>query len=744
MRLNLRVDSPMDPCRSLPVALLDNVVSANLVVVMGSTGKIFISYAAINALIAQRVRSALEHAGFTCWKAPEDIVAGESWASAIARAVRESCAMVLLLSRESANSPEVRKEVSLAMGQRMLVIPFRLEDVVMVGELAYHLSNIQTLDAFQRDLGEALKELITRLRLTSDPAPYSDDKPLPSATETSPSTATLYLRSWEAATAHVSQFFTMLNMRHEAAHGRAHMGATMLVDLDQFALVRHGPTGGRVTMEAFERPCGRWLIAGTPGSGKSTLLKVLGLQLSRTALNTPRSRTLPVLLELGRFEPGTLLNLSLARESMCRFSGLDLSEHEVGEVLSKHATVWLLDGLDEGMIGAQRVHGTPLWREIEGLVSRYPSHSFIISTRKTHVPVGAQFQTINIRSLEATDRRAFVARYLEYFQSESVADNVIAAIPESLRDVADTPLVLSMILSIFLSEKAVPATVADLYRAYIAHVLDTVEAGRRSKIAAYVKDMALAQLGFAMLTSGRSRIRQGEALVAIGTRVTQLAVRHEADEGVTANEVLDELVYSGLLLRRDFEVSFLHLSLLEYFAECEMRREFNFTAQTQMDQYFLRNPQKIQLIVSAAAIRTDDRVIELGAGIGSVAKHFPPSASLHLVDLDADLAKILRFQFPNAVVMQCDAADALTKLPCDVVISNLPFFLTAKILQVLKRKSFRCAIMSVRCDEDLATYCADFELIELGTLDEEDFFPRQPFKSRLIQLAPARLAVHPT
>ena len=80
-----------------------------------------------------------------------------------------------------------------------------------------------------------------------------------------------------------------------------------------------------------------------------------------------------------------------------------------------------------------------------------------------------------------------------------------------------------------------------------------------------------------------------------------------------------------------------------------------------MDQHFLYNPNKIDAVIHAAGIEACDRVAELGAGVGSVARRTPPCV-LVLVDLDTELASILRQAFPPpVVVLQEDALAVLEK-----------------------------------------------------------------------------------
>jgi hypothetical protein len=137
-------------------------------------------------------------------------------------------------------------------------------------------------------------------------------------------------------------------------------------------------------------------------------------------------------------------------------------------------------------------------------------------------------------------------------------------------------------------------------------------------------------------------------------------------------------------------------------------------------------------------------VAELGAGVGSVARHFPPCAgSLTLVELDAELACTLRaLQLPGARVLQADALQVLRDGAFDVVVSNLPFDLTEGVLQILAAKAasrgFRRAVLSVHNDDAFGhrPYHATLHISPLCVLQQDDFSPRQPFLSKLVLVTP--------
>jgi energy-coupling factor transporter ATP-binding protein EcfA2 len=488
---------------------------------------------------------------------------------------------------------------------------------------------------------------------------------------------------------------------------------------------------GNSTIEHALRlePGGRWLIAGPPGAGKTTLLRVLTLECARAT-----DDRVPILIDLGRYRTGDLTNLRLAAETFKHLDPLGLEQGDLEKVLERESVTWFLDSLDEALIGNHGARSHEVWDEVEELVSSFPEHSFIVSCRSSHLPIEHNFTELSIRNFDRTERDAFTERYLRFFDIEATAEEVICAIPEQALPLVTTPLLMSMMISSYVSDGQIPASVDELYRQFICQILQRIEADRPCKVPPYVKDLTLATIAFEILVSGRSAIQKRSALQLLARRIGQLFDRGEISDRFSADVLFEELVYSGIIVDGGPEPKFLHLTLLEYFAACEMNREYSFVAQSEMDQYFLRNPKKIHQLVQAAGIRAGDRVVEVGAGIGSVARQLPDSRSLTLVDLDSELADILRFQFPKAQVIQGDAVGVLQSEEFDVVISNLPFFLTTDILDVPAKVPFRVAVMSVRADEELSRATARLKIENVLNLDEEDFFPRQPFKSRVVRV----------
>ena len=158
-----------------------------------------------------------------------------------------------------------------------------------------------------------------------------------------------------------------------------------------------------------------------------------------------------------------------------------------------------------------------------------------------------------------------------------------------------------------------------------------------------------------------------------------------------------------------------------------------------MKQYFLTNAEKLEVLALAAGIIPGDRVLELGAGSGTVATILPP-CKLTLVELEPRLARSLKIQFPNAEVLQEDALVVLERLQADVILSNLPHALTTDILKILSRKTFKQALVAVHAEDDVAALsrllAGRYRLESVLTLEKADFTPTQPFRSLVLKVTP--------
>src|ERR1700682_4583901 len=121
--------------------------------------QVFISYASADKGVADRVCTALEAAGVSCWIAPRDIEPGTDYPAAIVEGVNAAHVLVLILSGQAAASPHILTEVGHAFNGRKRIIPFRLSSEALPADLEYFLSMTQWLDAPDGATEQNLKRL---------------------------------------------------------------------------------------------------------------------------------------------------------------------------------------------------------------------------------------------------------------------------------------------------------------------------------------------------------------------------------------------------------------------------------------------------------------------------------------------------------------------------------------------------------------------------------------------------------
>ena len=121
--------------------------------------EVFISYSSKNKNIADAIVADLEQNSIRCWYAPRDIYPGEDWAGAIKNAIESTKIFILVFTDESNRSHQVTNEVTLAVNNGKIIIPFRLSGADMNDTLQYYLSSVHWLDAVSQPLHKNIEVL---------------------------------------------------------------------------------------------------------------------------------------------------------------------------------------------------------------------------------------------------------------------------------------------------------------------------------------------------------------------------------------------------------------------------------------------------------------------------------------------------------------------------------------------------------------------------------------------------------
>lgn len=130
----------------------------------------FISHHSSQEQTARHLKTILERNGIAGWMAPDDIEPGILFDKAIVEGVRRCDVIVLLFCAKSDQSDHVRRELTLAVDNRKMIYPVRLEDIDAEG-LAYWLSGYQWVDWLDRR-DATIQRLVDTIKTQtgSDPA----------------------------------------------------------------------------------------------------------------------------------------------------------------------------------------------------------------------------------------------------------------------------------------------------------------------------------------------------------------------------------------------------------------------------------------------------------------------------------------------------------------------------------------------------------------------------------------------
>ena len=132
---------------------------------------VFVSYSSKDRQFVNQIVKTLEDMGISCWRAPEMIPAGSSYAKEIPKAIRECELFLLMLSRTSQESIWVEKEIDSAISSRKTIIPFQIDNTPLNDTFRFYLNNVQMISyAENPDMAmEDLKRMLEPFAVQKEP-----------------------------------------------------------------------------------------------------------------------------------------------------------------------------------------------------------------------------------------------------------------------------------------------------------------------------------------------------------------------------------------------------------------------------------------------------------------------------------------------------------------------------------------------------------------------------------------------
>lgn len=129
--------------------------------------KVFISYAREDREIAKRLVRQLENAGLEVWD-DSSIMPGDNWAEKVSQALKESQAMVVLVSVAALDSEWVRREIEFALGTkeyrgRLIPVFVGRRDDIPEDKLPWILRRLHGVELTDQAEEESLEQVVHAL-----------------------------------------------------------------------------------------------------------------------------------------------------------------------------------------------------------------------------------------------------------------------------------------------------------------------------------------------------------------------------------------------------------------------------------------------------------------------------------------------------------------------------------------------------------------------------------------------------
>jgi len=123
----------------------------------------------------------------------------------------------------------------------------------------------------------------------------------------------------------------------------------------------------------------------------------------------------------------------------------------------------------------------------------------------------------------------------------------------------------------------------------------------------------------------------------------------------------------------------------------EILRQYGLKPDKRLGQNFLVDPSALQRIVETAEIRSQDAILEIGPGLGSLTRYLASVAKkVVAVELDADLISPLRdilAPYSNVTIIQGDILEMdpgqLMDQSSYLVVANIPYYITSAVIRHL-------------------------------------------------------------
>lgn len=317
-----------------------------------------------------------------------------------------------------------------------------------------------------------------------------------------------------------------------------------------------------------ELPANAVVIQGIVGQGKSVMMRSLALE----ELISNDAKCLPVFLELKDLTQKAGLQEAILRQ--LDSYDIDVDDETLDYLFKSGKLALLLDGFDE--LDQAIVKDVAL--EIEHYIRKYPELKLVVSSRPGHdIQKSTSFVVIPLAPLVESEYSAFLDRLKVESRKSLALRQAIKKSPSKISTLITTPLMLTLVVLVYESDLEIPDTLPEFFEGLFQVVFtrhDRQKAHFNRKHHSGLSERKLKQLfeafSFMTVQLGYNRTishRQFE-------EIFESAVSYTDDAKCDLDDFKQDITKVACLMLEDGSdsVSYLHSSILEYYAAAFVRR----------------------------------------------------------------------------------------------------------------------------------------------------------------------------
>jgi NACHT domain len=317
------------------------------------------------------------------------------------------------------------------------------------------------------------------------------------------------------------------------------------------------------------------MVLGGPGMGKSTFLRKVGLEALKQGRGEYQHTCIPVFLELRKYRWDKAIGINLQEKIAEEFQHCGLPEYQgcTERLLEQGKLLILFDGLDEvptELLGQ-------MTEAIKNLVDRYKKNRFIASCRIAayrSFQNFSRFTDVAIANFDEPQIQCFIENWFKSHDrpewGKECQTRLNSDDHKATRELAQTPLLLTLICILFLKRGEFPTKRSTLYAEAVWTLLaewdaskDIVRQQPYQGLDTKCKEIMLAEIAYTNFTSNNLFLQQGEITQQIEQILQEMLTDENRIDGRDVLRAVEE--QHGLLMNRYEDIySFSHLTIQEF------------------------------------------------------------------------------------------------------------------------------------------------------------------------------------